>query len=160
MENFGNKKASFPNDLNTQEKLLYGTLGILLIFGFIYFILPFFFKEPPISLSGACDIVLQENDTVIAGWAFDRATGQTGKNIIIHFLSKDRKNEVLLDIKQRLDRPDVSAAFHLTNVNDAGFGGRVPIGDLSIGENSIVLEQIASDGTRVLCGTDKNITRQ
>jgi hypothetical protein len=35
MENFGNKKASFINDLNTQEKLLYGALGVVLIFGFL-----------------------------------------------------------------------------------------------------------------------------
>lgn len=159
MENFDKKKASFLNELNTQEKVLYGALGVVLIFGFIYFILPSFFKGKPISLSGACDIVLQKNDTVIAGWAFDKETGQTGKSITIHFLSKDRKNEVLLDITQRLDRPDVSAAFHLTNVNDAGFGGNIPIGDLSTGENSIVLEQVALDGTRVLCGTDKKVTK-
>jgi hypothetical protein len=160
MENFGNKKASLLNDLNMPEKLLYAALGIVLIFGFIYFILPSFFKGKPISLSGACDIVLQKNDTVIAGWAFDKDTGQTGKNIIIHFLSKDRKNEVLLDITQRVDRPDVSAAFHLSSLNNAGFGGNIPIGDLSIGENSIVLEQVTSDGTRVFCGTDKKIIRQ
>lgn len=159
MENFGNKKASLLNDLNMPEKLLYAALGIVLIFGFIYFILPSFFKGKPISLSGACDIVLQKNDTVIAGWAFDKETGQTGKSITIHFLSKDRKNEVLLDITKRLDRPDVSAAFHLTNVNDAGFGGNIPTADLSTGENSIVLEQLALDGTRVLCGTDKKVTK-
>jgi hypothetical protein len=160
MENFGNKKASFINDLNTQEKLLYGALGVVLIFGFIYFILPSFFKEKPISLSGACDIVLQKNDTVIAGWAFDKETGKTSKNIIIHFLSKDRASEILLNVTQRVDRPDVSAAFHLTNVNDLGFGADVPTADLSVGENSIVLEQVASDGTRVLCGTDKKVTRE
>ena len=160
MENFDKKKASFLNDLNTQEKLLYSALGVVLIFGFIYFIMPSFFKEKPISLSGACDIVLQKNDTVIAGWAFDKETGKTSKNIIIHFLSKDRRNEVLLNVTQRVDRPDVSAAYNLTNVNDAGFGANVPTADLSVGENSIVLEQVALDGTRVLCGTDKKVTRQ
>lgn len=160
MENFDKKKVSFLNDLNTQEKLLYGALGVTLIFGFIYFIMPSFFKEKPISLSGICEIVLQKNQSVIAGWAFDKDTGQTGKSITIHFLSKDRKNEVLLNVPQRIDRPDVSKAFNLTNVNDAGFGGIVPTGDLSIGENSIVLEQVASDGTRVLCGTNTKVTKQ
>ena len=160
MENFDKTRVSFLNDLNTQEKLLYGALGVVLISGFIYFVLPSFFKGKPISLSGACDIVLQKNDTVIAGWAFDKDTGQTAKNITIHFLSKDRKNEVLLGITQRFDRPDVSAAFNLKNVNDAGFGGNVPNGDLSTGENSIVLEQVASDGTRVLCGTNTKVIKQ
>jgi hypothetical protein len=42
MENFGNKKASLLNDLNMPEKLLYAALGIVLIFGFIYFILRYF----------------------------------------------------------------------------------------------------------------------
>lgn len=66
MENFNKKTTSLLNDLNMQEKLLYGALGIVLIFGFFYFFVPKFISPEKISLQGKCDVhVLKEKQSIV-----------------------------------------------------------------------------------------------
>ena len=157
MENFANKKASFLNNLSTLEKLLYSALGVVLIFGFIYFILPSFFKEKPISLEGICDLSVKDDRTVIAGWAFDGGTKQVVSNLKIHLLSKDRIENIIIPVKiDRVARPDVAKIFN-ASVEASGFGVSVPLDKINPGEYSIIVEQLPEDGVRVLCGSDKKL---
>jgi hypothetical protein len=154
MENLGNKKASFLNDLNTQEKLLYSALGIVLIFGFIYFIVPTFSDEK-ISLAGKCDIknlnpVSSTKPFIVAGWAFDFNTKKTyAEKVKIHLISLDRVSRYSMKSKP-FERPDVAKAFALDNsAIKSGYGAIFSY--VLPGIYEVIIEQKSNDGTKVLC---------
>jgi hypothetical protein len=155
MENFDKKKVSFLNDLNTQEKLLYSALGVVLIFGFIYFILPSFFKEKPISLSGRCGFTISPDNRLFQGFAFDGDSGKAYKNVKIHLLSKDKKSEYSFAIDpNRVERPDVAKTFSSPEAALSGFGVIIPRDLVPPGEYSVTLEQISDEGVRIYCSAD------
>jgi hypothetical protein len=155
MENFDKKKASFLNDLNTQEKLLYSAFGIVLIFGFLYFILPNFLKDKPISLGGRCAFKISPDNRIFQGFAFDGDTGKTYKDVKIHMLTKDRKSQYSFDIDpNRVQRPDVAEVFSAPEAVSSGFGVIIPRDLVPPGEYSVTLEQVSVDGIRVFCSTD------
>jgi hypothetical protein len=155
MENFEKKKASFINDLNTQEKILYGALGVVLIFGFLYFILPIFnTKDKPISLAGRCGFNISSDNLRIEGWAFDGDTLAVSPDVKVHLLSENRKNEIVFNIDpNRVPRPDVVKGLNNPNAGMSGFGVIIPRELVAPGIYSIVLEQISAEGIRVFCST-------
>ena len=154
MENFDKKKASFLNDLNTQEKLLYGALLVVLIFGFIYFIVPSFSDEK-ISLAGKCSIkdlnpVSSTKPFILAGWAFDNNTKKTyEENVKIRLISLDRAQTYVMK-SDPVDRPDVANAWGLdSSAIKSGYGA--VFNNVIPGMYEVIIEQVANDGSKVLC---------
>lgn len=157
MENL-NKKSSFDfvNRLEPLEKILYGALVLLLIFGAINFSGLFSSHEKPISLGGRCGFTIMTNGATFNGYAFDADTGLASKTLKIQLLSIDRKNHFTfsVDSKDLVERPDVAKAFNAPNAVLSGFNVVIPKDLINPGQYHVILEQLTEDGIRVLCNID------